>query len=989
MRIGLSLYALALAATVAAFACLALLLVDWVGGATQAGLAASQAWSQALLLLVVFTILLCVARAALNSTDRIAVGAAFFVHGAAAAVIVFGLTAGTSYEHHGWRRAGLVALSFGLSVVVSARAERITSAVVGRTGNVGLALLGTCCVALCSIAPQLIASWAHPWMSLGVLGLGSFCLAWTVVACTGPLTRYASQLTDSVRWAPALAALLVILWASVGSLFGSESAPVPTSAAITRAVAGSLGVKLTLSAAELSDTTTEENVTPFQHVLLITMGGLRADHLSAYGYSRRTSPNLERLAEQSLLFDRAYVTAPDERGALLGLFGASGVEDEQPRLLASLSQAGYRTACLIPDSARRSVVNLAGAFDAQGAQVDGVSPAGQLRALIHAGEGSPTFAWVHLEDRASPSTSNPERYDEGVRQRDVLLGELVDSVRQNTHGNRSTILIAGSTGRAFGEREGRRPETRKLYEESVRVPLVWVSPTLERLIRIHVPVSVPRIAELLTDRERLQQLVNGSESDESSLARQVFARSTGGGVLVAEANHRLICDKSTHCDLYDLSADPLQQRRVSESRPEVFERLVARAMSERAERQRSGKEVPPSGAAPSSDEEFERALQAPVVSKRRSAAEALFLRPRPNLNLIDALREVATRDRDLESRRYAALALTRLGETSRLARELLVSDDRFWRRRAALALAAGHSRAGVSELIAWWRDVESRSPELSRQILDALAKLRSKKAIWALTDSLETSPLRAQVAETLSSIGEKGSRWALALALGREREPALRPRIAAALARLGAKHGLVAPLRRFLGTPTPIANGLELASQRGILKHVGGPATKRDLRRLRSSAGVGELVQFIVPPAGEGEREAGMRLLVRARNLSPRPRSITVGRPRRHWSFTRGSGKRPPRKVPELHPSERVQLVVPGNAGVTDDRGDGWRQRHMALPEDLGIEPGRSEFLVVFAERGLEIESLAVVPMRAELESAESSADATRKSLDSGVQSAD
>ena len=45
-------------------------------------------------------------------------------------------------------------------------------------------------------------------------------------------------------------------------------------------------------------------------VLLITVDTLRADRLGCYGYGRDTTPNLDRLAEESARFTKAYSHAP-------------------------------------------------------------------------------------------------------------------------------------------------------------------------------------------------------------------------------------------------------------------------------------------------------------------------------------------------------------------------------------------------------------------------------------------------------------------------------------------------------------------------------------------------------------------------------------------------------------------------------------------------------------------------------------------------------
>ena len=44
---------------------------------------------------------------------------------------------------------------------------------------------------------------------------------------------------------------------------------------------------------------------PPTSIVLVTVDTLRADHLGSYGYFRDTSPHLDRLASESLLFENA------------------------------------------------------------------------------------------------------------------------------------------------------------------------------------------------------------------------------------------------------------------------------------------------------------------------------------------------------------------------------------------------------------------------------------------------------------------------------------------------------------------------------------------------------------------------------------------------------------------------------------------------------------------------------------------------------------
>src|SRR5262249_10931893 len=51
-------------------------------------------------------------------------------------------------------------------------------------------------------------------------------------------------------------------------------------------------------------------------IVLVTIDALRADHLSAYGYHRLTSPPIDDLARRSILFSNAVTQAPYTKAAI-------------------------------------------------------------------------------------------------------------------------------------------------------------------------------------------------------------------------------------------------------------------------------------------------------------------------------------------------------------------------------------------------------------------------------------------------------------------------------------------------------------------------------------------------------------------------------------------------------------------------------------------------------------------------------------------------
>lgn len=89
------------------------------------------------------------------------------------------------------------------------------------------------------------------------------------------------------------------------------------------------------------------------NVLLVVVDTLRADHLSAYGYPRNTSPHLDQLAQRGVLFEKAIATSswtlPSFASMVTGLYPSDhGAEtrrlDGRHATVAEVFQSlGYRT----------------------------------------------------------------------------------------------------------------------------------------------------------------------------------------------------------------------------------------------------------------------------------------------------------------------------------------------------------------------------------------------------------------------------------------------------------------------------------------------------------------------------------------------------------------------------------------------------------------------------------------------------------------------
>ena len=94
------------------------------------------------------------------------------------------------------------------------------------------------------------------------------------------------------------------------------------------------------------------------NILLITTDTQRVDTLRCMGYPEAVSPNLDRLAEEGILFERAYTAAPACMPArcclMTGLYSPlhgcieNGIERQEqlPMLTDELKKLGYKTAAL-------------------------------------------------------------------------------------------------------------------------------------------------------------------------------------------------------------------------------------------------------------------------------------------------------------------------------------------------------------------------------------------------------------------------------------------------------------------------------------------------------------------------------------------------------------------------------------------------------------------------------------------------------------------
>lgn len=739
-------------------------------------------------------------------------------------------------------------------------------------------------------------------------------------------------------------------------------------------------------------------------VVLISIDALRADHVGAYGYERDTTPALDALAKEGVLFEHAYTATPHTSYAVTSMMTGKymrplllqGVGEDSETWAGALRRYGYQTAAFYPpavffiDPERFRPFEERGLdFEYRKVQFSGAAErAGEVSTyLTQLDPGRPLFLWVHLFEPHEPYEAHAEhpfgdrsidRYDAEIAAADAGLAKIVAAVRANRP--RAVVIVTADHGEEFNDHGGRYHGT-TVYEEQVRVPLVMHAPGVLAPRRVTAPVSLvdlmptvlrgvgmPR-SPRVRGRDRSALMV-GEGADDRGLA---FAE-TDEQTLLAEGPLRLICARRVDaCRLYDVQDDPAQERDVAAAHVQAFASM----------KRRSAQFVASMGRYEGTAEgDWPRALRRGIagdagaavdvasllddvnVRIRRKAAEVLFeLRVEATA---PHLRRALRNEEDDETKRWAALALTRLGQGAGLAYDLLNAPEPSWKRLAALALAEAGDNRGEAVLVAWWRaaypedeaDARERIPfERARQIVQALANIRSEDAVLPLTYALRDVRLRVHVAKALAVIGEKAARPSLAKALEEERYHHARAAIAQALVELGGKYELRDPLVRFLGVPDPMPDGLGVAMAADMLPFVGGPRDT-ELRRLREFATSGVVVGISVPKSKYRSGE-GVRVVVRAR-ATGEPGEVRIG----PAGVPLGDGRRRrrvPKRSMKLDPASSVTLDIP----VSDQL----REHVATFPAEAaaGLQGGDYADMVVYATQSVELSAFAVLPLTREI----------------------
>jgi arylsulfatase A-like enzyme len=334
------------------------------------------------------------------------------------------------------------------------------------------------------------------------------------------------------------------------------------------------------------------------------------------GSRRGLTPNLDRLARQSVVFERAYAQAPltvvSHATILSGTYPQTHHASELGAPLAAslpylpelLHARGYRVAAFLGSLLMDPRNGFASGFD-RGFDIYDTGfqqtqpgedpsqfvdrPPDQVVSLATKWLGQnaqrPFFLWVNL---GVPQGVSGRSYDSLVAASDMALGKLMTALHSQGLDHDSTIVVAADHGESLGAHD---EDTHGifLYEETIHVPLLVklpqnsmagkqvearvrlldIAPTVLEIARVPIPSQMQ--GQSLLRIARANANANQPAYARSDLPQQAF----GWSALESWRAGKYLYIRAPQPELYDLTADPQATHNLAQSSKAVLDTIAA------------------------------------------------------------------------------------------------------------------------------------------------------------------------------------------------------------------------------------------------------------------------------------------------------------------------------------------------------------------------------------------------------------------------------
>jgi arylsulfatase A-like enzyme len=337
------------------------------------------------------------------------------------------------------------------------------------------------------------------------------------------------------------------------------------------------------------------------NIIYFFIDTLRADHLGAYGYARGTSPNIDRLAARSCVFENAYSPSPYTYEAAPKFMQSSYWDGHLATWTETLARNGYHT-MLFPRRISMLSRYVKGMQQVVTAAQKGLKQTidAAIDELGKVTTDAPFCAYIYSLDPHRPYRPHPDisfgsslidQYDSEVAYTDYHLGRLFNWMETSGRMKDTMVVIMADHGESFGERMVYRHNS-QVYDDQMKVPaIVYVpgyaprripefistvdlAPTILNLVGVACPPHYAGVSLLPSLRgEPLQHPpVYGEHAlVENSLASpdKWIEPETRKFMVITQDGFKLIYNRNYYSfELYDLKADPKELNNLFERLPE-------------------------------------------------------------------------------------------------------------------------------------------------------------------------------------------------------------------------------------------------------------------------------------------------------------------------------------------------------------------------------------------------------------------------------------
>jgi arylsulfatase A-like enzyme len=374
------------------------------------------------------------------------------------------------------------------------------------------------------------------------------------------------------------------------------------------------------------------SIKPVRNIILISIDTCRADHLGCYGFSKPTTPNIDAVARESVLFENTVTPVPLTLPAHTSMLTGTNpvyhgvhhnlgyqVSPDNLTLAEILKDRGYTTAAFIGAFVLDSKFGLDQGFDTYNDDFEegfedviinqrrAAETSRLAGAWLEKHQKDKSFLFLHFYDPhftydpPEPAASQfpDDPYSGEIAYTDTAIGQVIDKLKELDLYESSLIIITADHGEMLGE-HGEVHHGFFLYRGSLHVPLMFklpgkskgrrvdaltgivdIVPTICGLLNIDVPSHV-RGKDLSST---LEKKTNKDNEERFFYCETQEPSNFGGNILLGVVSQRYKYIQTTRPELYDRIKDPGETTDLSLSQPKrarMMKATLARIMEESA-----------------------------------------------------------------------------------------------------------------------------------------------------------------------------------------------------------------------------------------------------------------------------------------------------------------------------------------------------------------------------------------------------------------------